>query len=61
MNKISGLCKDFIVTHIRSQMNILENVISNIEGSCNLEDEYIDESLKKVETNIKQLRKLSAA
>ncbi len=57
MNAISSIKKDFIASHIRSQVNTLKAVLESMENSNFLEDDYANESLKRVETNLHQLRK----
>jgi len=61
MYQKSSLCKDFFATYLRSQINDLENMLFHIESADKIEDEYISESLKKVEGSIHKLRKLNAA
>ena len=57
----SNICKDLFATYLRSQISDLENMLFHIEGADKIEDAYIDESLKKVEGSIRQLRKLNVA
>jgi hypothetical protein len=58
MLEMSNLRKDFVVSNLRSQLSTLQGVLKNIEDSERSEDDYIGESLKRVEKNIRQLRKL---
>lgn len=58
---ISGLHKDFIASHIRSQLTTLNGVLECIESSGlsnEKENGYVDESLKRVEKNIRRLRRI---
>lgn len=57
----SNICKDLFATYLRSQISDLENMLFHIEGADKIEDEYIKESLKRVEGSINKLRKLNAA
>ncbi len=56
-----NICKDLFATYLRSQISELENMLFHIESADRMEDEYIDESLKKVEGSMRQLRKLNVA
>lgn len=61
MEKASNLCKDFTAAYIRSQIRDLENALFHIEASDKMEDDYITDTLRKVEGSINKLRKLYAA
>jgi len=58
--KISCLSKDFLAAHLRSQLDTLKDVLSNIENSEKMyvEDDYVIESLRQVEINLRSLRKI---
>ena len=58
MEKMSGLRKDFIASHLRNQLATIKAVLDTIESSDRVEGDYCDESLKRVATNVRQLRKL---
>lgn len=58
MNTMSSIRKDFVATHLRSQVNRLNNILGNIEEESKVDCAYAYESLKEVETNIRQIRKL---
>jgi hypothetical protein len=57
MRMLSSLRKDYIASHLRSQLNTLLSVLQTIEDSELIEDDYTDESLKRVEINIRRLRR----
>ena len=55
-NTISQIQKDFIASHIRSQLATLEYVLANIENAEDPEYGHAVKSLKKVEISLRQLR-----
>jgi hypothetical protein len=55
---MSGIRKDFIAGHLRSQLNSLRNILDNIEEENKVDCDYASESLKDVEIKLRQLRKL---
>ncbi len=59
MHKILCLSKDFLAAHVRSQLDTLKDVLSNIENSekMDVKDDYVIESLQRVEANLRSLRK----
>ena len=58
-NSISSARKDFIASHLRSQLNKLENVLGSMEED-DINCTYADESLKEIEKNLRQIRRLCA-
>ncbi|MFA7677629.1 MAG: hypothetical protein WCY34_05600 [Candidatus Omnitrophota bacterium] len=57
MNTVmSNLKKDFIASHLRSQLTTLQKVLEDVQNSYNPESEYAIESLKRVELSIRKLR-----
>ena len=54
---LSTLSKDYISSYLRYQLSNLETVLKNIEGEAEIDNAYVDESLKRVEVNLRQLRK----
>jgi hypothetical protein len=58
MNVMSGVRKDFIASHLRSQINTLRSVLSIIEEENDHTCGYAEENLKQVETNLRKIRKL---
>ncbi|MDD4294093.1 MAG: hypothetical protein PHP69_01105 [Candidatus Omnitrophica bacterium] len=56
LKKITGIQKDYISTFLRDQISDLEIVLSQIESSENFEDEYVEESLKRVKRRFYQFR-----
>lgn len=57
MQTMTGMRKDFVASHLRSQYNRLRSVIQNIENDDML-DGYAQESLKQIEFNLRHIRKL---
>ncbi|MDD5617705.1 MAG: hypothetical protein PHG69_01285 [Candidatus Omnitrophica bacterium] len=56
MKGLSNLQKDFIASHIRSQLATMEHLLINIENTEEPEYGYAIESLKRIEVNLRQLR-----
>ncbi len=57
MYTMSSLRKDYVASYLRSQVSILKAVLEAMENSNMIEDDFASESLKRVEINIKNLRK----
>ena len=60
MNRISIKTNPYIelvASHLRSQVVIMHNVLGAIERDHDGEEEYIHESLRSVEYEIRRLRK----
>jgi len=55
---MSMVRKDFVASHLRSQLNRLQNVLDNIEEENRVECDFATESLKEVETNLRKIRKI---
>ena len=54
----SGWYLDFVAAALRSQIASLQTMINNIEGLSKMnEGGYIDASLKRVEKDLRRLRK----
>ncbi len=58
--KMSGLYKDFVTSHIRHQVKVLQNVLRTMECPDSMEEEYLDESLRRVVTDLHRIRKMCA-
>jgi hypothetical protein len=58
MQIMSTIRKDFVATHLRMQVNRLNNVLNNIEDLEKADSEYTCESLKEIEVNLRHIRKL---
>ena len=54
---ISSLQSDFVASSLRSQFVTLQNILNDIESSQSIEDIYVEESLRRVEKELCQLRK----
>lgn len=60
MNAMTSVRKEFIASHLRLQMDRLRNILSNIEEENKVNCDYAYESLKKIEGNLRQIRKMCA-
>lgn len=54
---MSSIRKDFVASHLRSQINRLRGILSTIEAE-DADNMYAFESLKEIEVNLRQIRKL---
>lgn len=55
---MSAVRKDFVVSHIKTQLSTLRHLLGIIESGENADKEYTSESLKQVEHNLRKIRKL---
>lgn len=58
MNAMSAIRKDFLASNLRSQLGRLSNILNNIEEERLVDGECASDSLKEVELNLRQIRKL---
>lgn len=58
MNNLSPIRRDFLASHIRSQLGRLMNILNNIEEERGMDSDRTNNSLKEVEFGIRQIRKL---
>ncbi len=58
MNTMSPIRKDFLASNLRNQLSRLSRILSNIEEERMLDGECAGDSLKEVELNLRQIRKL---
>ncbi len=58
MNTMSPIRKDFLASNLRSQLDRLAGILNNIEEEMLVDAEYASDSLKQVELNLRQIRKL---
>ena len=58
MQTMSSIRRDFIATHLRSQLIRLRRFLDNIEEEERLDPGYADEALKEVEVGLRHIRKL---
>ena len=49
---------EFIMTHLRAQIASLGNVVETIERTHSYHDDYVRETLKIVEAEIRKLKRL---
>ncbi len=54
--EISGSCKDYVVSNLRSQLTTLRSIIETVENTEIIDEEYVDEFLKRIESNLCALR-----
>lgn len=60
MQVMSAIRKDFVASHLRSQVNSLKDILNNIEEENKVDCDYARESLREIEIKLRQLRKLCA-
>jgi glutamine amidotransferase-like uncharacterized protein len=58
MSIISGIHMDYVVSYLRAQLGTINGVLQCIENTNGMEVSYIKESLKRVESDIKKVRKV---
>ena len=58
MNTMSPIRKDFLASSLRNQLGRLSNILNNIEEERLIDSECASDSLKEVEFNLRQIRKL---
>ncbi|MDD5281511.1 MAG: hypothetical protein PHC37_01590 [Candidatus Omnitrophica bacterium] len=58
MNAMSAIRKDFLASNLRSQLGRLSNILNNIEEERLVDGECASDSLKEIELNLRQIRKL---
>ena len=55
---MSMVRKYFVASHLRSQLNRLQNVLDNIKEENKVECDLAAQSLKEVETSLRKIRKI---
>lgn len=58
MNTMSSVRKDCLASSLRSQLSRLSSILNNIEEERLIDAETANDSLKEVELNLRQIRKL---
>ncbi len=58
MNTMSPIRKDFLASNLRNQLSRLSRILNNIEEERLLDGVCASDSLKEVELNLRQIRKL---
>ena len=58
MNTMSPIRKDFLASNLRNQLGRLSNILNNIEEERLVDGACASDSLKEVELNLRQIRKL---
>jgi len=57
LQAMSSIRRDFVVSHLRSQLNRLRDVLESIEEEEDVDSGYADESLKQIERTLRNIRK----
>ena len=60
MDSMTSIRRDFVASNLRLQLNRLRGILDNIEEEEAVDCGYANESLKQIETNLRQIRKLCA-
>jgi hypothetical protein len=55
---MSPIRKDFLASNLRSQLGRLNSILNNIEEDGDIDAKVASGSLKEVELNLRQIRKL---
>jgi len=55
---MSPIRREFVVSHLRSQLNRLNHVLGNIEEANKVDCDYAHSTLREIENNLRQIRKL---
>ncbi|MCG8430708.1 MAG: hypothetical protein MJA29_06020 [Candidatus Omnitrophica bacterium] len=55
---MSSIRRDFVASHLRSQISRLRTILNNIEDEDSVDGDYAYESLREIEGTIRQIRKL---
>ncbi len=58
MSTLSPIRRDFLASHLRSQLGRLSGILNNIEEDRLIDYDCARDSLKEVESGIRQIRKL---
>ncbi|MFH1355113.1 MAG: hypothetical protein ABIH19_03085 [Candidatus Omnitrophota bacterium] len=58
METISNIRKDFVMSNLRRQISSLRNIMNTIEIEDRVYLGYADDSLREIEVNLRQIRKL---
>ncbi len=58
METMSNMRREFIAGNLRSQINRLSNILINLEEDKRVDCDYANESLKEIESRLRQIRKL---
>ena len=59
MQTMSSIRRDFVASHLRSQLNRLRSILDNIEKETQVDSGYTGECIKEVETGLRMARRLS--
>jgi hypothetical protein len=57
MQAMSPIRRDFVASHLRSQLSRLRNVLESIEEEGQIDSGYADESLRQIEMTLRNIRK----
>lgn len=61
MNTMSSIRRDFVASYLRTQLSRINNILDNIEEEKDVDCDYAYKSLKEIEVNLRQIRKLCAS
>jgi hypothetical protein len=56
---MSSIRRDFVASHLRSQLIRLRNILDNIEKEKQIDCGYTGDSIKEVEAGLRLIRRLS--
>ncbi len=57
---MSGVRRDYIASHLRFELKRLGSILNAIEEDETLDDQYLQESLRKTENGLRYMRRLCA-
>ena len=60
LQAMSNIRRDFVASHLRSQINRLRGILNNIEEEEEINCDYARESLRDAESALRHIRKLCA-
>jgi hypothetical protein len=58
MQTMSTIRREFVATHIRSQINQLRRILTNIEEENTVDGAFTQDVLREIEAHLRQIRKL---
>lgn len=58
VKKLSRLHQDYLASFLRSQLTTLQNVLNNVENSASYDEGYVSESIRRIERNMRDFRKV---
>jgi len=58
VKELSRLHQDYLTSFLRSQLTTLQNVLDNVENSDSYDKGYVSESIRRIERNMRDFRKV---